>query len=56
MEKLIILDFCNCEVHVYNIPSSLIVNEEYILSLGFRASECQWMFGDMSIYFHRQEE
>lgn len=42
---LIILDYCNGTVHIYNVDSNIIVDERYIIDLGFNLSNCEWMCG-----------
>lgn len=54
MEKLIILDFCKAEVHVYDIDDSVIVDEDFIECLGFNSNDCQWMNGKLEITFHKK--
>ena len=55
MEKLIILDYCNAEVHVYDTEKDVFIDEDYIESLGFDYNDCQWMWGDLSIMFHKHD-
>ena len=45
MENLIILDYSNASVHLYNVGPEANIDEEYISSLGFHTSNCAWMFG-----------
>lgn len=47
MEKLVILDYeaQDIKCHVYNIDTSVNVDEDYILTLGFNPGYCFWYFG-----------
>ena len=54
MEQLVILDYNDQSVHIYNIDSEADIDESYIRDLGFQASNCNWMFGEeISIHFHK---
>ncbi len=53
METLVILDYSTPSVHFYNISPSVVVDEEYIESLGFHLSSCSWMTGNMDIFHHK---
>lgn len=54
MEKLVILNYSTCEVHIYNVDSETNVDETYIRELGHKPSECSWMFaGDIEIIHHK---
>lgn len=56
MEKLIILDYSDSSVHIFDIDNSegkLVVDEEYIEEMGFKASNCSWMQGDIETTYHR---
>lgn len=53
MIKLIILDYCTAEVHIYLIDKELTIDEDYIEDLGFNTNSCSWMFGEnISIEIH----
>lgn len=55
MEQLIILNFSNPSVHIYNVEPKVEVNEEYISNLGYHPSECSWMtHSNMKIEFHNE--
>ena len=53
MEKLVILDYSTCTVHVHNLEREDPVTDEYIQDLGYDASECYWMAGDVEIIHHK---
>lgn len=55
MEKLIILDFCTGMVDVYPIDYDYEPNmEELLYSLDHRPNDCQWMFTQGEILFHKE--
>ena len=45
-EKLVILEYSTQTVYIYNVDSGVNIDEEYISNLGFRISECAYMFGE----------
>ena len=53
MEKLVILEFSTATVHIHNIERSEPIDEEYIDSLGYHSSDCNWMAGDLEIIQHK---
>lgn len=54
MIQLIILDYSDCSVHIYNISEDIEVSESLIQNLGFKTSECEWMFGTLKITFNNE--
>jgi hypothetical protein len=55
MEKLIILNFSTGEVNIYPIEyDSEPDMNELLDSLGHRANECQWMFTQGNITYHKE--
>ena len=55
MEKLIILDYTNATVDLYDVESDANIDESYIEELGFNTNNCYWMFGEnMEITFHKE--
>jgi len=55
MEQLIILDFTTAEVDIYNVEYDYEPDMDELLdSLGHNANNCQWMFGDFNITFHKE--
>lgn len=55
MEKLVILDYCNASVHVYDVEYDADIDETYIEKLGYNTNSVSWMFGEnMEITFHRE--
>ena len=56
MGKLIILDYEDASVHIYDVQSPIDVSEEYIEELGFNTNHCSWMYSEeMSIHFHKRK-
>ena len=54
MDKLVILDYSNAKVHIYNTDFNLTeVDENYIESLGFNSNDCSWMVGDLDVQLHK---
>ena len=51
MEKLIILDFSNSSVFIYDVAPGTDINEEYVENLGYNIDNISWMVGNMSIHF-----
>lgn len=55
MDKLVILDYCNGEVHYYNIKDNQNqIDDDYIESLGFNIDEVYWMIGNIKTTHHRK--
>lgn len=55
MDKLIILDFATGEVDIYPVEYDKEPNTDELLdSLGHNANNCQWMFSDGKITFHKE--
>lgn len=55
MDKLIILDYTNTTVDVWEVEPNVTIDESFIESLGYNVSGCSWMSGaDMEIYFHKE--
>ena len=53
MEKLVVLDYSTCTLHVYNIETEESVSDEYIVNLGYNPDACYWMIGDVEILYHK---
>jgi hypothetical protein len=53
MEKLVVLDYSTCTVHVHNIEREDPITDEYLDDLGYDSSECYWMEGDIEIIHHK---
>ena len=53
MEKLIVLDYSTTIVHVHNLEREDPITDEYIQDLGYDASDCYWMAGDVEIIYHK---
>lgn len=57
MEKLVILDYGIGTVDIFDIPSDIHVDEEYIQNLGFRLNDISWMLcPNLSIHFNNLYE
>ena len=55
MERLIILDFCTGEVDIYPVEyDAEPCMEDLLESLGHNANDCQWMFTQGNITFHKE--
>lgn len=58
MEKLVVMDFMcqEIQVHIYNIPEDIPVDEDFIEGLGHDTSYCQWGFGTkVEVVYHKDE-
>ena len=53
MNQLIILDYSTGKVHLYKVDSKVTVDEEYVLSLGFKESNIEWMCGKLQVVKHK---
>lgn len=53
MEKLVILDKASREIHVYDADPGMRADEEYLRTIGFDPSHCEWMSGDLKVIRHR---
>ena len=53
MNQLVILDYNTAKVHLYKVDPKVTVDEEYVLSLGFRAEDIEWMFGKLEVIKHK---
>jgi hypothetical protein len=55
MERLIILDFNSGDVDIYPVEYNEEPDMDELLdSLGHKANDCQWMFSDGNINFHKE--
>lgn len=55
MEKLIILDFATGDTDIYLIEQDYEPGMNELLdSLGHNANDCQWMFSEGNITFHKE--
>ena len=55
MERLIILDFSTGEVSIYPIEYDYEpCMEDLLEELGHNANDCQWMFTQGNITFHKE--
>lgn len=43
LQSIVILDYTNCSVQIYQTPSHIEVNDEYIMSLGYNLDNISWM-------------
>ena len=53
MKQLIILDYNTAQVHLYKVDPKVTVDEEYVLSLGFREKDIEWMSGKLEVIKHK---
>jgi len=55
MEKLVILDFATGSVDIYNTKYDNEPDMDDLLgTLGHNANDCQWMFTEGDITFHKE--
>ena len=55
MKKLIILDFATGDVDIYPVEYDNGPDMDELLdSLGHRADDCQWLFSEGDITFHKE--
>ena len=55
MSKLVILDFCTGDVDIYEEHFEYIPDTDDLLKkLGHRPKNCQYMFTDGTIKFHKE--
>ena len=50
--KLVILDYKTCLVHIYNIDKDVYVNPQYIRNLGYNPDNVVYMFGNVQTREH----
>jgi hypothetical protein len=53
MNQLIILDYSTAKVHLYKVDPKVTVDEEYVLSLGFREQDIEWIAGKLQVIKHK---
>ena len=53
MNQLVILDYSTAKVHLYKVDPKVTVDEEYVLSLGFKKMEIEWMSGKLEVIKHK---
>ena len=53
MNQLIILDYNTGKIHLYKVDPKVTIDEEYVLSLGFKNSNINWMCGKLNIIKHK---
>lgn len=54
MEQLVILDYTNATVDIYDIDPEVDITDDYIDSLGHNPNNCFWMIGEnIEIIRHR---
>ena len=54
MQKLVILDYTNCEVHVYDVDDNVEIDYSLVADLGYNLSMCHYMAGVSSIIQHEE--
>ena len=54
MDKLIILNYTDSTVHIYDCPDNTFSDsQELVESLGYNPNDCEWMLGEMEITYHK---
>ena len=53
MNQLVVLDYSTSKVHMYVIDPKVTVDEEYVLSLGFREKDIEWICGKLQVIKHK---
>ena len=52
MKRLVVIDHSNLSVHFFDINTDRDID---ISELGFKESQCSWMFGEsIDIHFHKE--
>lgn len=55
MERLVILDFVTGDVDIYPVEYNEEPDMDELLDeLGHKANDCQWMFSEGDIKFHKE--
>lgn len=55
MDKLIILNYVDSTVHIYDCSGNVFSDsQELVESLGYDSDNCEWMLGEMEIIHHRE--
>ena len=44
MEELVIMDYSTSTIHFYQIDSDRVIDDDFILNLGFNPSSCSWIY------------
>ena len=44
MEELVIMDYSTSTIHFYQINSDRVIDDDFILNLGFNPSSCSWIY------------
>ena len=44
MEEVVIMDFSTSTIHFYQIDSDRVIDNDFILNLGFNPSSCSWIY------------
>ena len=53
MSKLIIFDYTNDSIHIFDIISDVEIDDCYVQELGFSVSNCDWKVSDrLEIILH----
>ena len=55
MEKLVIMDYSTCTVHIHPLDREDPITDELIDDLGYCSSDCYWMAGDVEFKTHNKE-
>ena len=46
MQELVIMNYSDSSIHFYQVSSDKTIDEDFIKGLGFKPSNCSWMFDD----------
>lgn len=53
MKKLIVLDYAENEVDIYDVEQNINIDYNFVAALGYKMDSCSWMCGDNTrITFH----
>ena len=53
MQKLVILDYSDSSVHIFDVEDDVTVDEKTVEGMGFHASNCSWILGNLEITYHK---
>ena len=51
--KLVILDYSTCLMHLYRVDANVFVNPKFIRNLGYNPDNVVYMFGDIETRNHK---
>ena len=53
MNQLVVLDYSTSKVHLYIVDPKVVIDEDYVLSLGFKEKDIEWMYGKLQVIKHK---